>query len=86
MWLSISADNKLYFSSNRRGGKGAMDIYVYDLNSTDAEQVPVSLDAPINSPGEDLAFFLNDDLTTGYITSRRYKGEGGDDLYHFSNF
>lgn len=82
----ISADNKLYFSSNRRGGQEAMDIYVYDLNSSDEDQVPTSLAAPINSPGEDLAFFLNDDLTTGYITSRRYKGEGGDDVYYFSNF
>ncbi|WP_439153433.1 TolB family protein [Winogradskyella sp.] len=82
----VSADNRLYFSSNRREGKGAMDIYVYDLNSSDDEQIPVSLDSPINSPGEDMAFFLNDDLTTGYVTSRRYKGEGGDDLYYFSNF
>ena len=80
----VSADNKLYFSSDRRGGKGGLDIYSYDLNSSDSEQLPVSLDKPINSPGDDFSFFLNDDLTTGYISSRRLKGEGGDDLYYFS--
>ncbi len=82
----VSMDNKLYFSSSRRAGKGGLDIYVYDLESTDEDQVPVSLDEPINSRGDDFSFFLNDDLTTGYISSRRYKGEGGDDLYYFEKF
>ena len=82
----VSADNKLYFTSNRRGGKGGLDIYVYDLNSDDSEQVPVSLDSPINTIGDDFSFFLNDDLTTGYLSSRRLKGEGGDDLYYFEKF
>ncbi|WP_299116600.1 hypothetical protein [uncultured Winogradskyella sp.] len=82
----ISADNKLYFTSNRRGGKGGLDIYVYDLNSTDKDQIPVSLDEPVNSRGDDFSFFLNDNLTTGYLSSRRLKGEGGDDLYYFEKF
>ncbi|MBO3116042.1 PD40 domain-containing protein [Winogradskyella sp. DF17] len=82
----VSADNKLYFSSDRRGGKGGLDIYSYDLNSVDEQQVPVSLEEPINSKGDDFSFFLNDDSTTGYLSSRRLKGEGGDDLYYFFNF
>ncbi|WP_178988935.1 TolB-like translocation protein [Winogradskyella schleiferi] len=82
----VSADNKLYFSSDRRGGKGGIDIYSYDLESNDEDQKPVSLDAPINDRGDDFSFFLNDDLTTGYLSSRRLRGEGGDDLYYFSGF
>ncbi|WP_138434284.1 TolB family protein [Winogradskyella algicola] len=82
----VSADNKLYFTSDRKGGKGGLDIYVYDLDSDDTEQEPQSLEEPINSRGDDFSFFLNDDLTTGYISSRRYKGEGGDDLYYFSGY
>lgn len=82
----ISTDNKLYFSSDRRGGKGGLDIYSYDLESADKDQIPVCLDEPINSLGHDFSFFLNDDLTTGYLSSRRLKGEGGDDLYYFSGF
>ncbi|WP_179008352.1 TolB family protein [Winogradskyella forsetii] len=82
----VSADNKLYFSSDRRGGKGGIDIYSYDLESNDDDQKPVSLDAPINDRGDDFSFFLNEDLTTGYLSSRRLRGEGGDDLYYFSGF
>ena len=82
----ISADNKLYLTSNRRGGKGGLDIYVYDLNSEDAEQVPTSLNEPINSRGDDFSFFLNEELTSGYLSSRRSRGEGGDDLYYFEKF
>lgn len=82
----VSADNRLYFSSNRRGGKGGIDIYMYDLNSTNIIKSPISLDKPINSRGDDFSFFLNEDLTTGYISSRRTRGEGGDDLYYFTGF
>lgn len=82
----VSADNILYFSSNRRGGKGGLDIYQYDLNSTNIIKEPVCLDEPINSRGDDFSFFLNDDLTTGYLSSRRLRGEGGDDLYYFTGF
>lgn len=82
----VSVDNVLYFTSNRRYGKGGLDIYSYDLKSSDPEQIPISLETPINSPGDDFSFFLNDDLTTGYLSSRRLKGAGGDDLYYFSKF
>ncbi len=82
----VSSDNVLYFTSNRRYGKGGLDIYSYDLNSKDPEQKPISLDAPINSPGDDFSFFLNEDLTSGYLSSRRLKGAGGDDLYYFTGF
>lgn len=82
----VSSDNVLYFTSNRRYGKGGLDIYSFDLNSKDPEQKPISLDAPINSPGDDFSFFLNEDLTSGYLSSRRLKGAGGDDLYYFTGF
>ncbi len=82
----VSADNQLYFTSDRRGGKGGLDIYSYDLNASNIIKSPMSLDMPINSRGDDFSFFLNDDLTTGYLSSRRLKGEGGDDLYYFSKF
>lgn len=82
----ISPDNKLYFSSNRRGGVGGFDIYSYDLNATEEGQIPLVLPEPINSRGEDFSFFLNEDLKSGYLTSRRLRGEGSDDLYYFTNF
>ncbi|NRD24005.1 PD40 domain-containing protein [Winogradskyella litoriviva] len=82
----VSDENKLYYSSDRRGGLGGLDIYCYDLNTTDSGKPALLLQEPINSKGDDFSFFLNDDLTTGYISSRRIKGDGGDDLYYFKNF
>lgn len=82
----VSSDNKLYFSSDRRGGKGGLDIYSYDLDSKFENEVPVSLNFPINDRGDDFSFFLNDDLTSGYLSSRRLRGEGGDDLFYFTKF
>ena len=82
----VSSNNILYFTSDRRGGKGSLDIYSYNLNAENKDEIPVSLEEPINSPGDDFSFFLNDDLTTGYLSSRRLKGEGGDDLYYFTKF
>jgi hypothetical protein len=82
----VSADNKLYFTSDRRGGKGGLDIYSFDLQSSDENQKPVCLEEPINSRGDDFSFFLNDDLKSGYLSSRRTRGEGGDDLYYFFDY
>lgn len=86
IYTFVSADNKLYFSSNREGGFGGYDIYSYDLNSTDQNQIPAALPKPINSIGEDFSFYLKDDLKSGFLTSRRTKGKGRDDLYYFTNF
>lgn len=80
----VSDDNKLYFSSNRRGGKGGYDIYMYDLDTEDETEIPIGLPSPINTIGEEFSFFLNEDGTSGYITSRRSRGKGSDDLYYFT--
>ncbi|GGW66828.1 WD40 repeat protein [Winogradskyella epiphytica] len=82
----VSIDNKLYFASDRRGGKGGIDIYVYDLESDDKDQVAISLPEPINNIGDDFSFYLNDDLDSGYVSSRRLRGNGRDDLYYFTGF
>ncbi len=82
----VSNDNVLYFSSNRRGGVGGFDIYSYDLNTTSPDAVPVALPRPINSRGEEFSFFLMDDLSSGFLTSRRGGTKGRDDLYYFTGF
>ncbi|RZN80285.1 MAG: hypothetical protein EVB11_11730 [Winogradskyella sp.] len=82
----VSNDNKIYFSSNRRGGVGGYDIYSYDLNNTDEKVIPEVLPEPINSIGEDFSFFLMDDGKRGFLTSRRSKGKGNDDIYYFTGF
>ena len=38
---------------------------------------------PVNSPADDFSYVLNDDLKSGYLSSNRVNGKGGDDIYSF---
>ncbi len=80
----VSNDNSLYFASNRRGGLGGLDIYKYPLNTNDISEKPEPLPEPVNSKGNDFSFFIFEDSKSGYFTSRRLHGKGGDDLFYFT--
>lgn len=85
----ISADNKLYFSSNGKTGYGGLDIYVATKEGkiyTNAQ----NLGYGVNSGGDDFSISLTkskDDsvLLSGYITSNRPGGKGLDDIYYVEN-
>ncbi|MFD2541815.1 TolB family protein [Lacinutrix gracilariae] len=79
----ISKDNVLYFSSNRPKGKGKMDIYKSQILEDGTFAQAELLEAPINSRFDDYSYLLNDDLESGYFSSARLNGKGGDDLYYF---
>jgi hypothetical protein len=72
---------KLYFSSDRPGGMGKMDVYSTMLYLGNWE-TPVALPEPINSPADDLAFIAEDDMQTGYFSSGRGRT---DDIYKFAS-
>ncbi len=78
----ISLDgNKLQFMSNRPGGLGGMDIWVSE-KVDGVWQPPVDLPAPINSPFNDhCLYYTGPDENTGYLTSNRPGGYGGNDIY-----
>jgi outer membrane protein OmpA-like peptidoglycan-associated protein len=81
MHPSVSVDgSKLYFSSNRPGGLGGMDIWVADLKNG-AWGEPRNLGAPVNSPGDDVFPFIHADGTLFY-SSNIPTGAGGLDLYY----
>jgi hypothetical protein len=74
---SISADGKLYFSSDKAGGIGGLDIY----SSTIVNKKwcnPVLLDAPINSEYDDFSIAWHRNATEGYFASNR---KGSDDIF-----
>jgi hypothetical protein len=71
---------KLYFTSNRPGGLGNLDVYFTSLNNGTWED-PILLPEPINSTSDDFAFVAEDNLRTGYFASNRL---GTDDIYEFS--
>lgn len=72
---------KLYFTSDRPGGFGKLDLYFTTL-SNGAWSVPVHLPEPINSRWDDFAFVASSDLQTGYFTSNR---GNEDDIYKFTS-
>lgn len=74
----ISSNNILYFSSNKVGGFGGLDVYKVDLNK-DAKIVNVGV--PVNSEKDDYSFTINEVKKTGFLSSNR--GES-DDIYQIS--
>jgi PKD repeat protein len=73
---------RLYFSSNRTGGTGGMDIY-YTYMSMGKWEAPVLLPPEVNSPFDDFAFVASDDLQSGYISSNRNGRD--DDIFQFTS-
>jgi len=71
----------IYFSSNRKGGEGGLDIYVTKLDGSIPE--PINLGTTINSKFDDFSFIINSEKLQGYFSSNREGGEGDDDIYTF---
>jgi len=80
----VARENELFFSSNGHPGFGGQDIYSTTQSSDGVWGKPTHLKVPFNSPDDD--FFLvytNAEKTSGYFTSNRLGGAGGDDVYNF---
>lgn len=78
----ISADGRLFFASSGHPGLGGLDLYVA-LPIDGGFSAPFNLGPGINSSYDDFSFYLNEDKQTGYFSSNRPGGEGGDDIYAF---
>ena len=71
----ITDDNRLFFSSDRPNGFGALDVFVIDLGKGgDAKNVG----APVNTAKDDFAFSFNTTKNIGFFSSNR---SGVDKLY-----
>ena len=80
MHPSLSSDGKsLYFSSNREGGFGGMDLYVSHLRSGEWSE-PINMGSKINSSGNEVFPFIHDDGTL-YFSSNGWGGLGGLDVF-----
>lgn len=79
---AVSADgNKLYFTSNREGGSGELDIYVSDRGADGEWGVARNLGPSVNTPyNEDTPFITaNDSLL--YFSSEGHNSMGGFDIF-----
>ena len=77
----ILSDEVLYFSSDRAGSKGGLDIFT-SAYLTGKWTTPSPLEAPINSNADDFGFISNNTASSGYFSSNR---NSVDDIYSFES-
>lgn len=84
---SISANGEyLYFVSNRKGGKGGMDIWRCQIKGISITGRPAwgeleNLGDSVNTSGNEMSPFIHADGRTLYFASDKWPGLGGTDLF-----
>ena len=78
----VMRDSVLYFSSEGFTGYGGLDLFssVYANGTWSKAQ---NLKTPFNSSADDFSVAYNNDNKSGYFSSNRTGGLGGDDIYSF---
>lgn len=80
---TMAADGMtVYFTSNRPGGFGGMDIWKTTMTAEGEFSIPENLGPMVNTPGDDAAPFIHSDGRTLYFASNGRVGMGGYDLYY----
>jgi len=74
----------LYFSSDGWVGLGGYDIFYSRLNENGSWSKPKNIGYPINSPDDEVGFFVSTDGSQGFFASNKLSGKGGWDLYSFN--
>ena len=72
-----------YFSSDGLMGVGGYDIFYTKVHEDHSVDKPQNLGYPINSPEDEVGFFVSTDGTKGFFASNKLHGKGGWDLYSF---
>lgn len=79
---ALSADGrKLFFVSNRGGGKGKRDIWMSQKDDENSWQKAVNLGNVINSTEDEVSPFIHVNGTTLFFASQGFPGFGGYDIY-----
>lgn len=85
MFPYISAEGILYFASNGHPGLGGLDIFRATFDDYGNCIAVQNMGAPINSTYDDFALSVGKQTYTGYFSSNRPGGMGGDDLFEFQD-
>lgn len=81
--LSFSSDgNTVYFTSNREGGAGGMDIWVAKKNKMGVWGEAENLGSTINTAEDEEGVFIHPDGKTLFFSSQGHEGMGGYDIYY----
>lgn len=77
---SISGNELLYFSSDREGGFGGMDLW-FSVFKEGQPQAPINLGSIINSKGDEITPFYEKETGLLYFSSDYHIGMGGFDIF-----
>ena len=83
MFPWINSKGELFFASNGHIGLGGLDVFVMTINKKGGFDKLQNVGMPVNSQHDDFAFTMNMDNITGYFSSNRTEGKGGDDIYSY---
>lgn len=72
-------ENEIYFSSNKPGGLGKLDLYKYTNEGNSS--IIQNAGAPVNSEFDDFAIYIDSLQEKGYFSSNREENQ--DDIYFF---
>ena len=82
MMPSLGGDGEtLYFSSNRPGGSGGMDIWKTTIDQMGEATEPINLGKEINTSEDDVSPFYHAGSKTLYFSSKGHLGFGGFDVF-----
>jgi outer membrane protein OmpA-like peptidoglycan-associated protein/Tol biopolymer transport system component len=84
MFPWISPQGQLFFASNGLTGLGGLDIFVAELDENGKVRAIQHGGPVINSQWDDFALAFLPDGKSGYVSSNRDGGLGGDDIYSFT--
>lgn len=73
----------LYFTSNRKGGLGDMDIYKSELDSKGLWGKPVNLGPVVNTPFNEASPFMAETGNRLFFSSEGHDGMGGYDIFYY---
>ncbi len=76
----VASDGTLYFSSDGHLGMGGLDAFSASGKGS-SFSAPENLGPGVNSGSDDFAIYVNPESNTGFISSNRQGGKGGDDIY-----
>jgi len=79
---SLSADGRyLYFTSDRKGGYGGLDIYVSEVQEDGSWGEPTNLGPAVNTELNEEGPYIHPDGKTLYFSSEGHKNLGGFDIF-----
>ena len=77
----INDNDALFFSSNRTGGEGGMDIWYSIINTDGTYEKPINVGKKINSVEDEITPFYIKETHTLYFSSTWHKGLGNFDIF-----